>query len=261
MLTIPIINIRSAKYFLALLFAVSLFLVAFAIPENGAISSEPAIEKEFGSITGKVLYQGGHVRNEKVVIKDEHTCGAGILIDESLLADKDGGLQWAVVSITSNIESGSKLEDLKTESILDQSGCVFKPHIVLVGVDQPLIVTNSDQTLHNVRTISFMNDQISRAQIAFPGSGVPKDTISFSEVEVIETVCDVHGWMKAYVHVVSHPYYVITDNNGGFLLENVPSGKYTLQVWHETLGELNKEITVSANAATKITFSYKEKKM
>ncbi len=40
----------------------------------------------------------------------------------------------------------------------------------------------------------------------------------------------------------------ITDVNGAFSLQDVPPGTYTLQVWHETLGQQTQDITVNANA-------------
>lgn len=250
-------NRRTLKTLLLLLF-LSIFLEGFITPNIGKTQSG-SNPGESGSIKGRVEYKGGHVEKEKNLIKDEHTCGAGAIVDESLLTSPDGGVQWAVVSISSNIKNGKGLNALQTNGILDQSSCVFKPHVVLVGVDKPLVVINSDKTLHNVRTVSFLNEQISKAQIAFPGSPVVKDTIVFTEAEVVETVCDVHGWMKAYIHVVEHPYYAVTSDVGSFQLENVPPGKYTLKVWHETLGELEQEIMVPINGLKNVTFSYKKK--
>ncbi len=254
-----------------LIIGVSLLFLAF-ISFTGAGNTEKAsveMQKSInpaqsigsgGTIIGRVIYNGGHVRKIKNLIKDEHTCGSNDIIDESLLTSEDGGLEWVVVSISSEIKDGKSLNTLNSERILNQKTCVFKPHVVLVGVNQPLVVINSDPTLHNVRTVSLFNDIVSRVQIAFPGSPVPKDTLWFNEPEIIETVCDVHGWMKAYIHVVEHPYYTITDENGSFNLTGVPPGQYTLKVWHETLGEIEQEVTVKDSQTAEATFYYSAKK-
>ena len=40
------------------------------------------------------------------------------------------------------------------------------------------------------------------------------------------------NWMDAYIWVVDHSGYALTDGQGCFVLENVPPGHYTLHVWH-----------------------------
>ena len=39
--------------------------------------------------------------------------------------------------------------------------------------------------------------------------------------------------MSAYVFVVEHPYYALTDAKGQFELKDVPAGTHTLKFWHE----------------------------
>lgn len=213
-------------------------------------------QENTGTIKGKVFYKGGEVHKTKNVIKDEKTCGSGDIIDKSLLAGENGGLKWAVVSIASEIKGKKSFEELPGKPVLDQSGCVFKPHIVVVAVDKPLIVTNSDKTLHNVRTVSMFNESVNTAQIYMPGKSQPRDTFYFSEPEIIKTVCDVHGWMKSYIHVVDHAYYDVTGENGSFRITDVPPGKYTLKVWHETLGEKKKTIQVKSGETAELKFRY-----
>lgn len=210
-----------------------------------------------GTISGRVTYAGGEVREVKNIIKDEATCGAHDIMDKSLLTSPNGGLRWAVVSIT-NIDTDKPLtkENIQGEQLLDQSGCEFKPHVVLVGVNQPLAIVNSDKTLHNVRTQAFLNESFNKAQIYMPNAPKPRDTTTFSEPEVVEVVCDVHGWMKSYVHVIEHPYYAVTDENGNFIIKDVPAGKYELKVWHETLDELTGQVKVSNAGAASVNFEF-----
>lgn len=40
------------------------------------------------------------------------------------------------------------------------------------------------------------------------------------------------GVAPAWVVVQAHPYYVVTDDDGGFRLSDVPAGRYRLVVWH-----------------------------
>jgi hypothetical protein len=50
--------------------------------------------------------------------------------------------------------------------------------------------------------------------------------------------CNIHPWMKGWVRVFDHPYYCLTDENGGFSLTLVPAGDHRLKVWHPGSGWL-----------------------
>jgi hypothetical protein len=52
------------------------------------------------------------------------------------------------------------------------------------------------------------------------------------------------------VVVADHPFYAVTGEQGDFLLENVPPGRYTLQVWHESLGTVQRDVAVNGSVAT-----------
>ena len=44
--------------------------------------------------------------------------------------------------------------------------------------------------------------------------------------------------MKAWIMVANHPYFAITDENGYFKIDNVPSGNYEIVFWQEKLSNL-----------------------
>jgi hypothetical protein len=43
---------------------------------------------------------------------------------------------------------------------------------------------------------------------------------------------DGHPAARAWIWVAPHPYFVTTDGEGRFRLDDVPAGEYTLVVWH-----------------------------
>jgi hypothetical protein len=69
--------------------------------------------------------------------------------------------------------------------------------------------------------------------------------------------CDVHGWMNAYVGVLTHPYYAVTDAGGTFTLKGLPPGTYTIEAWHEKLGTMTQTVTVGAKETKEIAFTFK----
>jgi len=73
--------------------------------------------------------------------------------------------------------------------------------------------------------------------------------------------CDVHPWMFAYVGVVEHPFFAVTDKDGNFKVSGVPNGNYTIEAYHPKTHGANpgetQEITV--NGDTKVDFTIKLK--
>ncbi len=89
------------------------------------------------------------------------------------------------------------------------------------------------------------------------GGRLPK---KFEFSETVKMTCDVHKWMNAWVIVQDNPYYAVTDKNGGFQIENVPPGTYTVQVWQESLGNAKQEVAVKSGEETKADFGLEKKK-
>jgi hypothetical protein len=77
--------------------------------------------------------------------------------------------------------------------------------------------------------------------------------VVFKKPEIVRIDCDLHTWMRAWVVVADHPFFVVTGPQGEFVLENVPPGKYTLKVWHETLGTVTRDVTVGDQDTTGLT--------
>ena len=77
---------------------------------------------------------------------------------------------------------------------------------------------------------------------------------------MFQVQCDVHPWMKAWIAVLSHPFFAVTGLNGQFEIKNVPAGTYELEAWHERLASKTATVTVTDNSTQKIDFTFSEPK-
>ena len=162
-----------------------------------------------------------------------------------LEVDGDGGLANAIVSLV-DIEAGAALEVGASPPALDQRGCRFSPHVLIAAADAPVAILNSDPIMHNVHTLSFENRAVNRSQ----PPGVRKIELSFPRPEKVKVRCDVHEWMSAWIVAVDHPYHAVTSGDGSFVIENVPPGTYTLEVWHEAVGSTTRSVSVAPGETT-----------
>ena len=205
------------------------------------------------TIKGHVLLEGTPPQNAVLNMSSDSACGAAQARAESYLVD-NGHLQNVFVHIKDGL--GNKyIFDTPTEPVkLDQKGCRYSPHVVGVRVTQPLEVSNSDETLHNVHGMPQINREFNQGQ---PVVGM-KNTVAFTSPEVmIPFKCDVHAWMSAYVGVVNHPYFAVTGKDGTFELKTVPPGTYTIEAWHEKLGRQTQSVTVGEKDSKELTFAFK----
>lgn len=202
--------------------------------------------KNGGTITGKILFKGTPPPREMLkASKDTEVCGKEVP-SEALVVGENRGIQWAIVSLV-DIKKGKGV-DKKATVELDQKGCHYAPHIVKVPAGGTLAVLNSDGILHNIHTYSKVNKSVNKAQPKFRKKLLIDNT--FKDPELVSVKCDAHAWMSGYILVEEHPYHAITTADGSFSLSEVPPGTYKVEVWHEKLGKVTKEVKVEAGKAT-----------
>jgi hypothetical protein len=63
--------------------------------------------------------------------------------------------------------------------------------------------------------------------------------------------------MNAYVGVLDHPFFGVSDASGKFDLKGVPPGTYTIEAWHEKLGTMTQSVTLAEKGTQDITFTFK----
>ena len=198
------------------------------------------------AIKGTVQYVGGPVETKKLAVTvDQFVCGKDKDAEELSLSPQRG-LRNAVVSLASP-PPDARWSFSTAPVFLDQRQCVFIPRVILVPVGGTVEFLNSDRLLHNLHSVSRANAVFNRTQPK--GRTIP---ITFTKPEVVRITCDLHGWMRAWVVVMEHPFHAVTGAAGEFALDNVPRGKYTLNVWHETLGTVTKDVTVGDGDATTV---------
>lgn len=209
-----------------------------------------------GVIQGKVLFEGTPPAL-KILPKESfpgscHHQHTGDVSDETILI-QNGRLQNVFIQVRKGLE-GWELPPPGKAVVLDQKGCVFAPHVLGVQTRQKVIFRNSDNELHNVNGF-FQQQQIFNLALPLQNQEVKR---SFEEpLFPIELQCDVHPWMRAYIGVVAHPYFAVTNASGEFQLGNLPPGEYVIEAWHEYYGSQTQTLTLTLQGKAEITFTFK----
>ncbi len=207
-----------------------------------------------GAIFGSVRFEGTVPPMTPVQLRSEPACAAqhdGPMLSGDVLV-ADGKVQNAFVYIKEGL--GARVFAVPPEPVtIDQTGCVYQPHVVGARACQPIVFLNSDSVLHNVHG----TPGASAAWNFSMGVQNSRRTVTLDRPEVmIQVRCDVHPWMRAYVGVVDHPYFRVTGPDGVFTLQDVPPGEYLIGCWHERFGTRETRATVGPKEATQMTFTY-----
>jgi plastocyanin len=225
-------------------------MLAIAVVAVGALLAGPApAAAQGGTISGDVKVSGTVPAPKALKVnKDVEVCGAEKKIVE-VAVGPGNGLADAVVAV-----AGAKGAKAAKKPVLDQKGCEFRPHVVVMAPGE-LDILNSDGVLHNIHTYSTANPSINKAQPKFKKTMTEK----FEKPEAIKVQCDAHSWMLGWIYVTESAA-AITDEKGGFKIENVPAGKHKVEVWHPVLGKQTKEVEVKAGQDAKVSFELAAKK-
>ena len=210
---------------------------------------------ETGSIRGMVKLQGDVPEMPPIDFSSNPQCEREHpkpVKEEAVIVGPDGGLANAFVWIKSGLPNQT-WDAPATAVKLDQSGCVYKPHVLGIMVNQEFDVTNSDPVNHDVHMESRENEPSNASEP--PRSDTVHRRFVHEEVWFPVT-CGVHPWMRSYVAVVPHPYFAVTGARGTYELKNVPPGRYVVETVHEKFGRKEQVVTLGANERTGADFMY-----
>lgn len=201
---------------------------------------------EFGTFRGKISIKGTAPVLSPLVAQGaqmkDAICSQMAVPDESAVVGPQGGLANVFVFLR-KVPNVDIPEPPTDPVVVDQKGCKFVPHALIVRTGQPLKLINSDPVAHNVGitgTAMSFNQTI-------PASDLEGLTLSYERPErvPVPTRCDFHGWMRGWQLAVDHPWFALTGDDGSFEIADVPAGEMEFVIWHEKLGYIEKQLKVA----------------
>jgi hypothetical protein len=231
-------------------------------PKETAPAAEPALAgpaaggaaKGTASISGKVTFDGTVTPPEKVKLSADPKCAAMHKegLERQPVKVKDGGVADVLVYVKSGV-SGTYPAPAEP-AILDQKGCDYHPHVLAMIAGQQLKIRNSDDTLHNIHPRPTVNQEFNVGQ---PRQGMESVKVFDKPEQMIPVGCDVHPWMRAYISVLSHPFFGVTNEDVAFEIKDLPAGEYEIEAAHGRLKTVTGKLTVKDGEAAKLDLAYK----
>lgn len=204
-----------------------------------------------GRITGRVTVSGHPPRDTLVRLPVRVPgCGTRVLIP---LVERHGDrLEGAIVWLDEVTEGKPLPIDRRYE--LETRGCRFRPRVQAAVVGGMLNVLNLDRAEHDTR-LTRGDALLDDVHATDAGQVVPTPK-PLAAPGLVQAVCAIHPWARAWIRVFDHPYFAETKRNGTFAMDSVPPGTYRLRVWQPDLGERDAEVEVTAGKSSSVIVQF-----
>jgi plastocyanin len=135
-------------------------------------------------------------------------------------------------------------------AVMDQRNETFVPHLLAVTTGTTVDFPNSDRIYHNVFSLSKTRTfDLGRYAVGRSKS------IRFERPGIVRVFCEIHSHMSAFIVVFNHPFFAITDTDGRYRIDNVPSGTYNVIAWNEGVASDPKPVVLADGATAELEFA------
>jgi plastocyanin len=118
----------------------------------------------------------------------------------------------------------------KKQAMIEQRDKQFVPYVTAIQVGTSVTFPNEDSVRHDVYSLSPAKE------FELPlYAGIPAEPVTFDKEGFITLGCSIHDWMVAYIAVLPTPYFGVTGKDGRTVLEDLPAGQYSVEVWQPLL--------------------------
>jgi plastocyanin len=154
-----------------------------------------------------------------------------------------GDIRGAVVYLESlgRVIPASDVPSLRMGTIV-MRGREFLPHVRVVLAGGSVAFPNEDPFRHNV----FSSAELGPFDLGLYPRGATR-WASFTLPGAYPIYCNIHSRMASFVIAVPTRWATQPAEDGNFILEGVPAGRYILHAWHERgTAEATREVIVPA---------------
>jgi plastocyanin len=128
---------------------------------------------------------------------------------------------------------------------MDQRNETFVPHVLAITAGTTVDFPNNDPTYHNVFSLS-RSKTFDLGRYAAGRS----ESVLFDRPGIVRVFCDIHSHMNAWILVFGHRFFTMTDAEGRYRLDGIPSGSYTVSVWNEAARSESQGVSIAPGTAS-----------
>jgi hypothetical protein len=214
--------------------------ISGVIVDTSTVGPRPAgiaeASADSGMISGRVIWTGGEVPNEHLPVAPDFRsicCQNQPTkpLDRLTVDGPTGGVRECVVYLAGSVPM-PRISPSKQPLEIAIRNCEFDRRVALVPRGGRVRFGNQDELAHNIRGRTG-NTLLWSKNLFKLGSTAD---LELDKLGIVQTRSGSgFDWMDNYIWVVDHAGYALTNDEGSFVLRDVPPGEYTLHVWHPGL--------------------------
>ena len=132
-----------------------------------------------------------------------------------------------------------------------QKDLAFLPSLLPVQVGTRVEFPNLDDTYHSI----FSYSPVKRFDLGrYRPEERPIPSEIFDTPGLVTLRCDIHEHMRGLILVLNTPYFVMTDPEGRFRLNKLPSGHYTLKAWIDSRTTREQPVDLKSGSTLHLDF-------
>ena len=182
--------------------------------------------------------------------------GKGHRILYDFTVSKNGGLQDTVIAIQ-GVKKGKPFpRKLQT---LHLSRCHANKYVIGIKNGENILIENKDPIKHEIATYEIYGahrNQTSNKSVLPVNSQIRSAFIKPGAPEFI-LKCNLHPFLQTRGYIVDNPYFVISDAEGNFNIDNIPPGTYEVTAWHPFVPVQTGTVTIETGKKAQLDFTFK----
>lgn len=133
----------------------------------------------------------------------------------------------------------------------------FTPRVLPVPAGATVVFPNNDPILHNAFSTSSGN----AFDVGLYGQGEQSEPVRFVNPGLVRVYCNVHHNMVAHIVVLDTPWFAVPDEQGRFVLRDVPEGPGELLVWHERSTLWRKPLQIESDLVQEVALELNRRRV
>lgn len=122
---------------------------------------------------------------------------------------------------------------------VSHKGFTFQPRVLPIVQGTAVDFLNDDGAYHNAFSVS----KAKPFDLGIYPQGTSK-AVSFDKTGLVRIYCNIHPKMISNILVLNNSFYTVSQQDGSFSIDGLPSGEFTLRFWGEFIDELSAEFTL-----------------
>lgn len=216
----------------------------------GPAYSQERVDKTLGEIHGKITVTGKDELSEEIM-HGRMMNRYGADPSASNKAPVPYKLSEKAVVYIESLGETNMYHPPELHPALNQRDLIFRPLILPVVVGTTVDFPNNDKVFHNV----FSYSQPKEFDLGRYPQGELK-SLKFDQPGVINVYCEIHQYMYATILVLQNPFFALPDEDGAYVIRNIPPGEYKLSFWYGRKKIESKDVKVKANEISAVNFSF-----